>query len=90
MGKRLRMILLVCGISLTMGCSVYQNVMLGGTATERLPAGQKLVSAAWKGSDLWVLTRSLHESDTLETYEFRPLITTTGSTEGKVTLKEIR
>ncbi len=90
MGKRLRNIFLVCGISLIMGCSAYQNVMLGGTATEVLPAGQKLVTAAWKGQDLWILTRPIHEGDALETYEFRPLIAVKGSTEGKVILKEIR
>jgi hypothetical protein len=90
MGKRLRVIFLVCGISFIMGCSTYQNVMRGGTATEILPAGQKLVTAAWKGQDLWILTRQLHEGEALETYEFHPLIKVQGSTEGKVILKEIK
>lgn len=92
MVKRLRVIFMVCGISLMMGCSTYQNVILGGTSTEILPAGQKLMTAAWKGEDLWILTRPLHEGDALETYELRPLITVGAgrSTEGKLTLKEIR
>lgn len=90
MSKRLRLIFVVCGISLMMGCSTYQNVTYGRTATELLPAGQKLVTAAWKGQDLWILTRPLHEGEALETYQFRPLTSVEGSTEGKVILKEIR
>ena len=92
MSKTLMVIFVICGIYLMMGCTPFQNIMLlGETETGLLPAGQKLVTAGWKGQDLWILTRPLHEGETLETYEFRPLASMgQHPTEGKMVLKEVR
>jgi hypothetical protein len=63
--------------------------MTGGTETGMLPPGQKLMTAAWRGDALWVLTRPLHEGEALETYEFQEL-SNFETTQGKVILKEVR
>jgi hypothetical protein len=43
----------------------------GGTMTETLPAGQKLINATWKGEDLWLLTRPARAGESPETYTFK-------------------
>jgi hypothetical protein len=89
MSKMLLAIFLLCSTSLAMGCTPYQRVMTGGTETGMLPPGQKLMTAAWRGDALWVLTRPLHEGEALETYEFQEL-SNFETTQGKVILKEVR
>ena len=57
---------------LTLGCTEqYRAKHLGGTATTMIPAGWKLVTATWKDSNLWVLTRPMHENEIPETYTFQ-------------------
>lgn len=89
MVSKLLAILVMCVVTLTMGCTAYQRVMSGGTETEMLPPGQKLMTAAWRGDTLWVLTRPLHEGDVLETYEFHELVNF-DKAQGKVIIKEVR
>ena len=43
----------------------------GGTAEVVLPKGKKLVTATWKESNLWYLTKDMTEDDIAETYEFK-------------------
>tara|TARA_B100000927_G_C16415098_1_gene448935 strand:- start:882 stop:1178 length:297 start_codon:yes stop_codon:yes gene_type:complete len=43
----------------------------GGTAEIVLPKGKKLVTATWKESNLWYLTKDMTEDDIAETYEFK-------------------
>lgn len=89
MTKLLLTVFLICSTALTMGCTAYQRVMSGGTETETLPPGKKLMTAAWRGDTLWVLTRPLHEGETLETYEFHELSSFVRA-QGKVIIKEVR
>ena len=42
----------------------------GGTAEVVLPKGKKLVTATWKETSLWYLTKDMTEDDVAETYEF--------------------
>ena len=42
----------------------------GGSTTINLPAGHKLVTATWKNSDLWYLTRPMRAGETAETSSF--------------------
>ncbi|MCM0081127.1 hypothetical protein L4X63_05945 [Geomonas sp. Red32] len=91
MSNRIKAAFIVCSIALITGCtSTYQSLIRDNTETQTLPAGQKLMSAAWKNQDLWILTRPLHDGDTLETYEFRRFIALSGHGEGKLILKEVR
>ncbi len=60
-------------ITLTLnGCT--ENIRarnFGGTATETLPSGQKLVVVTWKESHLWILTRPMRTNETAEIYQFK-------------------
>ncbi len=40
----------------------------GGTATETLPPGQKLVCATWEEQNLWYVLRPMREGEVAETY----------------------
>ena len=42
----------------------------GGTGTIDLPAGEKLVNVTWKDNDLWYVTRTMSDKDSVQTYRF--------------------
>lgn len=44
---------------------------LGGTLNVELPPETKLVTATWKGSDLWYLTRPARKGEAPETSTFQ-------------------
>jgi hypothetical protein len=75
-------------LSFGSGCQYFARKW-GGTVTEKLPAGVKLVNATWKGSNLWLLTRPMTGKDVVETYEFRES-SCFGVIEGKVIIIEKR
>jgi hypothetical protein len=60
-------------IAMFTSCTKQQRVRnFGGTMTEKLPVGQKLVMATWKdGNDLWILTRNMKDNESPETYTFK-------------------
>ena len=64
----------------------------GGTVTIKVPAGEKLVTARWKGeaADIWYLTRPMRITDSVETYYCHQdkvgVLNLTGN--GQVILKE--
>ena len=43
----------------------------GGSTTIVLPIQQKLVTATWKDSHLWYLTRPMRDGEKAETYTFQ-------------------
>lgn len=70
------------------GCqSAAKN--FGGSYTETLPQGQKLINATWKEDSLWYLTRPMKEDEEAETYTFKQ-DTEFGIMEGTVTIKEVK
>ena len=83
--------LLVLGmiiISLLVGCTSNQRArVFGGSATENLPQGQKLVTMTWKDANLWLLTRPMREGETPETYKFKES-SNFGALQGTVTVIE--
>lgn len=60
---------------------------LGGSATVDLPVRRKLVTATWKETSLWILTRPMREGEVAETYQFEER-SALGLLEGTVILKE--
>lgn len=59
----------------------------GGVTTTKLPKGQKLITATWKESDLWLLTRPMRTGETAETYTLKE-DSSFGVMEGTVTIVE--
>lgn len=77
-------------ILLLAGCTDNQRARnFGGTATENLPAGQKLAAAAWKQDDLWLLTRPMRPDETPETWSLRES-SSFGIVQGNVIIVESR
>ena len=60
----------------------------GGTQEVTLPRGRKLVTATWKGSDVWYLTREAKESETPERWRFSES-STYGIFNGEVVFVEV-
>ncbi len=82
------MILVGCICLLSAGCTENQRArQFGGTSTQTLPAGQKLLVATWKQDNLWLLTRPMKTGESPEVYEFRES-SSFGVMEGKVIIKE--
>lgn len=72
------------------GCTENQMARSwGGTATETLPPGQKLVTMTWKQDSMWVLTRPMRADEQPETYTFKEK-SNFGAIEGTVIIKEQR
>tara|TARA_R110001592_G_scaffold67_9_gene464 strand:- start:402 stop:665 length:264 start_codon:yes stop_codon:yes gene_type:complete len=63
-------ILLLAIITITSCTQNSRAKSFGGTAEVVLPKGKKLVTATWKDSNLWYLTKDMTEDDVAETYEF--------------------
>lgn len=61
----------------------------GGSMTVELPKGTKLVNATWKESQMWYLTRPMHDGETAETFTFKEK-SSFGMMEGTVTFKETK
>ena len=78
-------LLLVTALCVT-GCN-YAARNFGGTVTVDLPAGEKLVSATWKESDLWYLTRPMKAGEEPETLHLRES-SSLGMANGTVVFKE--
>lgn len=75
---------------ISMSCTEQQRAKkYGGTATENLPANQKLVTVTWKETNLWYLTRPMSATDVAETYEFKES-SNFGILNGKVIIKETK
>ena len=68
------------------GCNPVARKM-GGNMTINLKPNEKLVSATWKETSLWILTRPMKANETPETYKFRE-DSTFGVLEGVVTIIE--
>lgn len=84
----MKILAMIAAAALFSGCTEKQRARcFGGTATEKLPAGQKLVTMTWKETHLWLLTRPMRSDETPETYEFRES-SSWGIIQGKVILIE--
>lgn len=70
-----------------MGCNQYIARHGGGTAVVDLPPGQKLITATWKETSLWYLTRPMKSVDSAETYYFKES-SALGVVEGTIIFKE--
>ena len=84
--KKVALVLIV----FMMICGCTDNVRSkgwGGTSTENLEPGKKLINITWKNSDLWMLTRPMKSDDVPETYEFIEK-SSIGMLSGKVIIKE--
>jgi len=72
----MRKIFVVCSIALALmigsvGCTKNAHARVyGGTETIKLEPGQKLINATWKETDLWILTRDMHDGEAAESYRF--------------------
>lgn len=68
-----RTILSIMSVALiVMSCTQNERVKSwGGEGTINLPKGRKLVTATWKGDQIWYLTRSMNSNDVAETYQFQ-------------------
>lgn len=87
--KTLITLLTVFALSLTSCTQQERAKKYGGTATEKLAKGRKLINVTWKDSQLWVLTRPMHENDVVETYEFKEF-SSWGVLEGTVKIEETK
>ena len=67
--------LIAIGMTLTLflaSCTENERAKnYGGTAKVSLPKGQKLVTVTWKDDNIWYLTKTMHATDTPETYTFK-------------------
>lgn len=87
--KQLGAVLAAAVLLLTVGCTQNQRARSwGGTAEQKLPPGQKLVTATWKMDHLWLLTRPMKTNETAETYTFQES-SSFGLVEGKVIIREV-
>lgn len=59
----------------------------GGTATVNLPANTKMLTATWKGEELWYLTRPMRTDEVAETTTLNEQ-SSFGIMQGKVIFKE--
>jgi len=85
---KLPSILLILVLACSIGCtSNIRAKKFGGTSTETLPAGQKLVTVTWKDSSLWMLTRPMKDGEQPETYDFSES-SSWGLVQGHVIIKE--
>lgn len=85
--KRLLILSIFAALALS-GCTENTRARaFGGKVDISVPAGQKVIGATWKESDLWYLTESMEES-------YQPKVKTLqessafGLMEGKVIFRE--
>jgi hypothetical protein len=69
----MKKLILLLSISVSLfSCTENSRVKnFGGEGTFNLPKGQKLVNVTWKETQLWYLTRPMHDNETAETYQFQ-------------------
>lgn len=59
-------------IALSTSCTENARVKrFGGEGTINLPQGQKLINVTWKETQVWYLTRPMHNGENAETYQFQ-------------------
>ena len=84
--KKVALVLIV--IMLVCGCTSQKRAKsFGGTSTENLEPGKKLINITWKDSNLWILTKQMKPGDVPETYEFTES-SSVGILQGKIIIKE--
>jgi len=64
-----KLLLLIGIISLT-SCDNVLVKKYGQTETYRLKPNRKLVNASWKDDQLWILTKPMKSTDSVETYRY--------------------
>jgi hypothetical protein len=70
------------------GCTANEMARnYGGTATIDLPEGTKLVTATWKETNLWYLTRPMEEGERATTVTFQES-SNMGVMEGTIIFRE--
>lgn len=75
--KKILIVIILLGLSIfgiffLTSCTGNSRVRtFGGTATIKLPAGQRLITATWKGDNIWYLTRPMRTNETPESYQLR-------------------
>jgi len=82
-------ITMVIAVSSVSSCENYATRSLGGSTTINLPAGERLVEATWKNSNLWYLTEPMDSDYVPKTKTFRE-DSNMGLLEGTVTFVESR
>jgi hypothetical protein len=65
--KKLALCLALACVVSASACDNFIAKKFGGSMTVQLPIGQKLVTASWKDTDLWYLTRPMREGEWAET-----------------------
>lgn len=71
-------------------CTKQQKVRtFGGNEAVKIEKKRKLISATWKGDNLWILTRPMREGEVPETYFFTES-SSFGVWEGSITFIEPR
>jgi len=69
-------------------CTAQQRAKkYGGSAVVNLPANTTLVTATWKGDNLWLLYRNRKNGEQPTSYQFRES-SSWGMFEGVITIKE--
>jgi starvation-inducible outer membrane lipoprotein len=87
--KKTITILLIALFALT-ACTENQRAKrFGATANIKFSCGKKLVNVTFKKDNLWMLTRELTPTDTVESYEFNE-DSSWGIFEGTVKIQECR
>lgn len=83
-------LLLATTVLLFVGCTENQRARrYGGTVTEKLPVGQKLVNVTWKEDEMWILTRDMRPDEKAESYTFQEK-SSFGLVEGTVKITETK
>ena len=88
-GETMKRVLTVLFFILLFGGCQWGTRTFGGTTEIKLPPYEKLVTATWRGSDLWYLTRPMRPNDNSEILIFRES-SALGIAEGKVIFYESR
>jgi len=90
MKKDLLIFLLTVSLLIFTGCTENARVKtFGGSGSFELPKGEKLVNVTWKNSDMWYLSRPMHENEFPETYTFQEK-SSFGIAEGTFTIYETK
>lgn len=77
-----------------LGCTLLRHTQwgtrhFGGSYDMEITPNQKLITIAWKDSNLWVLTKPMKKEDVAETYTLSES-SNYGIFQGTVTMKEVK
>ncbi|WP_440880644.1 hypothetical protein [Tenacibaculum sp. C7A-26P2] len=86
--KSIKILAIILVTTLTSCTEKQRSRSFGGQFEVKLPKGQKLIEATWKGKDLWYLTRQRREGEPIERYLFKEE-SSFGVMEGSVIFKEL-